>query len=121
MPLQTDVAPALTNDARPSWSGVTITGTISGSLADYEVVGPPVPGAVRYLVEVSVAASPPVWEAAGESAVPSIEAPKGVPDEALIRVAAAGPILRGPWQVYRTNFANAVGSITTAEFAYQEA
>lgn len=124
MPPQTDLAPALQNAARPAWEGVQISGAIDTApdpdLADFTVAGPAIPGAVRYFVEVSDADSPANWVRVGESAAPQIDGPTDVPDGRYIRVAAAGPVLRGPWRVYRVNFANAVGGVTVAEFQFQE-
>jgi hypothetical protein len=124
MPPQTDLAPALTNTARPAWEGAQIAGPINTApdpdTADFTVTGPAVPGAVRYFVEVSASDSPLDWQPAGESAEPRIEGPLGVPNFRFIRVAAAGPVLRGPWRVYEVNFANASAGFTFAEFRFQE-
>ena len=125
LPPQTDLPEALTNDARPAWEGAQIVGQINTApdpdVADFTVTGPAIPGAVRYFAEVSASDSPVDWQAAGESATPRIEGLTGIPDGRYIRVAAAGPVLRGPWRVHVVNFANASAGVTPAEFQYQEA
>lgn len=124
LPPQTDLAPALENDTRPAWESVGITGTIDTGpdpdVADFVISGPRIPGAVRYFAEVSTGDSPQNWVPGGQSADPLINGPTNVPDGRYIRVAAAGPVLLGPWRVYLVNFANAVGTQTVAEFQYQE-
>jgi hypothetical protein len=124
MPPQTDLAPALTNDARPAWEGAQIAGSIDSApepdTADFTITGPAIPGAVRYFAEVSPGDSPVDWQPVGESAEPIIEGPLDVQNGRYIRVAAAGPVLRGPWRVYVVNFDNAVEGVTFAEFQYQE-
>jgi hypothetical protein len=124
MPAQTDIAPALVNDLRPAWEDVAIAGPIdtgaAPAVADFEISGPAIPGAVRYFAQVSGTDSPTDWQAEIEAAEPQIAGPLGVQNGFYIRVAAAGPVLRGPWRVYLVNFANAVGGRTTAEFQFQE-
>lgn len=112
LPQQSDIDEPLSNDAAPKWEDVIVRGLIvpssSPPTAEYKVSGPEVPGAVQYLVEVSINSSPPQFERVATSPTPDIAGPFTLTDDALIRVAAAGPLYAGPWTVYRTNFGNAV-------------
>lgn len=118
MPPQPEPAVAVQTATRPPW-GASIVGEIdtgvTPNLAAITITGPVVPGAVRYVAEVSAGASPDGWTRLGENTQPTIDGAVPVPDGRYIRVAADGPVLVGTWTIYVLNFANANELITTGE------
>lgn len=111
--------PALLNDAAPVWDGVLIVGTEIDDPSrpdriDHRIEGPAVPGAVRYVAEWASSVAAGNWQPAGESASPTFDGPSTDAANISIRVAAAGPVLRGPWSYYRTRIDVLTGGKTVA-------
>lgn len=110
---------ALTNTTAPSWQNVVITGQAVADpqrpdRVDFTVSGPDIPGAVRYLAETASQLSAPNWADAGGSSVPEFDGPSLDGEDVYIRVAAAGPVLRGPWSYFRTQLSIIAAGRTVA-------
>jgi hypothetical protein len=106
------------------WESVVIRGDITDvpdpdpDTAAFIVSGPVVAGAAHYLVETSPGVGPQNWTRFIQSNDPVITDPLILIDQTLIRIAAVGPVLTGPWIVYRVDFSNAINGVTTAVFQY---
>lgn len=119
LPADAEPAPALTNDAQPTWDGVIITGIEITDIerpdrVDFQITGPAVPGAVGYIYEWATSVAAGDWQDETTSTGPDFAGPSIDGVDISIRVAATGPILRGPWQYFRTQVAAAVGGVSVA-------
>ena len=112
-------APALLNNDSPTWDGVVIVGsevsdTQNPGRIDHRIEGPAIPGAVRYIAEWASSIAAADWQAAADSASPAFDGPMTTDADISIRVAAAGPVLRGPWVYFRTQIDVINGGKTVA-------